>query len=135
LAVVGKPHHALPERPTVLLATQDAFFRTHVLQVLQDHGCPVVVVGTCYEALCYVLQQEFDCIIIDPEIKEMDGAETAKLIRNNYPQVPLIVASDERSFERGVQIAELGVYFRLGKPADENTTKEIVKSLIEKSIG
>ncbi len=119
---------------TVLLASQDIFFKDQILDILHEQEYPVVVVDSCYKALKYSLENNFDCIVFDPDLKEMNGAETAKLIKHFRPKTPLITVSDEQSYATGVQIAEMGVYFRLGKPVNKAIAKELVKTVQKKKI-
>ena len=116
----------------MLVASKDTFFKDQILEILHEQEYPVVVVDSCYKALKYSLENNFDCIIFDPDLKEMNGAETAKLIKHFRPKMPIIAVSDEQSYATGAQIAEMGVYFRLGKPVNEALAKELVKTVQKK---
>jgi len=120
-----------PDRLTVLLASKDTFFTEMVLGILHENGYPVVVTESCGEVLEYMLDKEFDFVIMDPDLEPLMGSDAIKIVKKLKPNTPLITVNDESSFETGIKIAETGVFFRLGKPVDEKMTKDIVK-LMEK---
>lgn len=79
--------------------------------------------------LRYLLESEFDLIILDPDIKELSGLELIPCIKKVRPDIPMIVTSDESSYETGVKIAQEGVYFRMGKLLDNEITNEVLRSV------
>ncbi|MFQ5865377.1 MAG: response regulator [bacterium] len=121
------------EKLTVLLATRDNLLKEKVLEILNEKDYPVVVVNSCRNAIQYMLDYEFDLVIFDPDLRELDGLGTIQLIKRYRPKVPIVVTSDHTSYETGVKIARVGVYFRMGKPIDEQITKELIQS-VEKKI-
>jgi DNA-binding NtrC family response regulator len=118
---------------SVLVATEDEAIQKQVLSVLKKRKYPVVVAHNCQQALEYLLDRDFDVVIFDPSIKELDGSDAIKLIKRLRPQIPLVVLADETSYESSVKIAQAGVYFRLFKPLDAEITKELMESLEERS--
>ncbi len=117
---------------SVLVATQDEQIKERVLSVLSDKHYPVVVVDNCEQALEYLLDHDFDVIIFDPAIRELEGSDAVKLIKRLRPKLPLVVLADETSYETSIKIAKAGVYFRLFKPIDEGIAKELIESLEER---
>ncbi|MFQ5825351.1 MAG: response regulator [bacterium] len=120
------------EKLSVLLATRDDPLKEKVLEILNEKDYPVIVVNSCRNAIQYMLDYEFDLVIFDPDLRELDGLGTIQLIKKYRPQIPIIVTSDHTSFETGVKIANVGVYFRMGKPIDEQITKELIQSVEKK---
>ena len=102
------------------------------MSVLNERHYPVVVVDSCEEALEYLLDHDFDVIIFDLVIRELQGYDAVKLIKRLRPKLPLVVLADETSYETSIKIAKAGVYFRLFKPVDEGIAKELIESLEEK---
>ncbi|MCG8603924.1 response regulator [bacterium] len=114
---------------SVLVATQDEAVKRQVLNVLEKKEYPVVVAHDCEQVLEYLLDRDFDVVIFDPSIKELEGSDAIKLIKRLRPQLPLVVLADESSYETSIKIAQAGVYFRLFKPLDTEITKELIASL------
>src|SRR3954469_7621200 len=88
------------DRPEKLLALE---------AVLEDLGQTIVRAYSGREALRQVLTQEFAVILLDVNMPDMDGFETAALIRQrkNSEHVPIIFItafSDEMHVARGYSI-------------------------------
>lgn len=113
----------------VLLATGDDFTKERLIEILDRKVYQVVHVDSCKKALEYLLNHDFDAVIFDPEIEALRGVDAVHVIKKISPQLPTIVFSTEESYETEVKLAELGVHFRLGKPIDENITKELFRNL------
>ncbi|MFQ5769949.1 MAG: response regulator [bacterium] len=120
------------ERLTILLATSDNYLKDKLLSVLSDKDFPVEVVNTCKEVFETLVDYNFDVVIFDPEIGKLEELDAVQLIKKIRPKTPIIVVSDETSYETGVKIAEMGVYFRMGKPINEKITKELMKNVEKK---
>ena len=117
------------EKLTVLFAGGDEYLKERVLEVLDKDRHHVVVADNCKDALEKLLDSDFDAIIFDHDLKELDSTDTMQLIKKIRPKLPLIVLSEAISYESEVKIAKLGVHFRLNKPLDEEVTKALFESL------
>ena len=117
---------------SVLVATSDGNIQTKILEVLDKKKYTTVVANNCKQTLEKILHQEFDAVILDPELNILDGSDSIELIKKMRPKIHMIVFSDDSSYETGVKIAKAGVYFRLLKPVDEQVTTELIDSLEEK---
>ena len=110
------------EKLTVLFASRDEGLKEKVLRVLDKDKHRVVVVNTCKDALESLLDSDFDAIIFDHDLKELDSTDAMQLIKRIRPDLPLIALSDAISYESEVKIAKIGVHFRLNKPLDGDIT-------------
>jgi DNA-binding NtrC family response regulator len=117
---------------SVLVATQDEDFREMLLAIAKENEYPITIADSCKDALQILLGNEFDLLVLDPNLKELTGLEIIHLIKKICPNTPMIVMSDETTFETGVTIAQAGVYFRLGKPINARITKELVESVAKR---
>jgi len=120
------------EKLTVLFASRDEYLKERVLRVLDKERHQVVIVDSCKDALENLLDSDFDAIIFDNDLKELDSADAMQLIKKIRPKSPLIVLSEAISYESEVKIAKVGVHFRLNKPLDEDVTKTLFESLGKK---
>ena len=120
------------EKLTVLFASRDEYLKERVLRVLDKERHQVVIVDSCKDALENLLDSDFDAIIFDNDLKELDSADAMQLIKKIRTKSPLIVHSEAISYESEVKIAKVGVHFRLNKPLDEDVTKTLFESLGKK---
>ena len=77
--------------------------------VLEDLGQNIVRAYSGREALRYMLQQEFAVILLDINMPDMDGFETAQFIRQrptsaHVPIIFLTAMSDEMYVSRGYSL-------------------------------
>ena len=116
---------------TVLLATSNST-KEKLIAILDKNVYQVKYSENYKKALEFLLQYEFDAIIVDPDIEELKGPDGVQIIKKINPQIPIIVVSGKKSYETDVRIAKLGVYYRLGKPMDEKITKKLLDNLVAK---
>ena len=115
------------EKLSVLLATGDYYLEESVLEILNKHSNQAVVVNCCKDAIQNLLDKNFDLVIFDLNVKELNSLDTIEIIKSFRPKIPIISISDETSYEIGQKIAKVGVYYRIGKPIDAQITKELAQ--------
>lgn len=115
----------------ILFATRDEVLKEHTLKIFAEYGHSVAVVSSCKKALEYLLDFNFDLVVFDPDLDELDGLDTLQIIKKSRPKLPLIVTTGETSYETGLKIAKSGVFFRLGKPIDEDITRKLINSVLK----
>ena len=81
------------EKLTVLFASGDEYLKERVLEVLDKDRHHVIVADNCKDALEKLLDSDFDAIIFDHDLKELDSTDTMQLIKKIRPKLPLIVLS------------------------------------------
>lgn len=120
---------AAKDKLTVLIATNDKATRKNLMAVLDESDYHAVIVDNCKDALEMLLEQEFDFTIFDPDVEPLTGSDAVEIIKKICPTLPVIVATDEKSYEDGLKIAKSGVYFRIGKPLETNFTRTLLKTM------
>lgn len=102
--------------------------------ILKDTGFRITRAQSGSEALRILLKQQFACCLLDIRMPDMDGFETAQLIRNDAElrHMPIIFvtaeASDQREVSRGY---ETGAVDFLIKPLEPTIVRSKVKVLGE----
>ncbi len=92
----------------------------------------VHVVGEAYdgaEALQIVNEQEVDVVLSDIRMEGMDGLQLAERLKDQFPNVRVIMLSGYEDFEYARQAIRLGVSDYLLKPVDIDELIEVVKKI------
>src|SRR3954470_9665808 len=111
-SVFSIPHSAfvsMPDRPSILIVDDRPDKLLALEAVLEDLGPHIVRAYSGREALRQVLQHEFAVILLDVNMPDMDGFETAALIRQrkNSESTPIIFITafgDEMHAARGYSL-------------------------------
>lgn len=84
------------------------------------------------DAVKRMLEQEFDLILLDVRVPDMDGAELLRYIRENY-LVPVVLMTGGKVLETATKFAELGCDDFITKPVLPLLVKEIVHNMTERT--
>ena len=81
-----------PERPAkVLVAEDDATVREFVVRALRQQGYEVAAVGDGLEALDVLGAEQFDLLLADIVMPELDGIALALKVTKDYPDLPILL--------------------------------------------
>jgi signal transduction histidine kinase/CheY-like chemotaxis protein len=112
-----------------ILLTEDNLLNQQVAcDMLEDAGALVTVASNGAEALELLHQKDFDCVLMDIQMPEMDGLEAVKRIRADLAlcALPVIaLTANARSEEREHYIAS-GMNDVISKPIDSTRLFEIL---------
>lgn len=100
----------------VLILDDDEGIRLVTERVLTAYGCAVEAAENAREALQILLRQDFDVVVVDLRMQEMDGITFIHEARNIWPWLGFIIMTgfaDDTSMARA---AELGITRLLQKP-------------------
>lgn len=79
--------------------------------------------------------KDMDLMILDLYLEDIYGAEIIKTVKNNYPQLPIIILSSENKQEKILECIDLGVEDYILKPIDkDNFIRRINKVLNNNNI-
>ena len=84
------------------------------------------------EALRVLEEQDFDLIMLDLKMPEMDGLETLKRIREKY-RMPVVLMTSDKTLDTSVEFAKLGCDDYITKPFLPILIKEVVHNMTERT--
>jgi PAS domain S-box-containing protein len=108
-----------PTQATILLAEDNATSQRVVAQALHSAGYSVDIAGNGYEALNLINVREYDLILMDIHMPEMDGLTTTRHIRalpNGKAQIPIIALTASVMPEEQQEYFAAGVNAVWSKP-------------------
>jgi DNA-binding NtrC family response regulator len=100
----------------VLIADDEQTIRETISTILQDEGYETEMVANGKEALEVLNQKNFDLLITDLRMPEIDGMELVKNSMKICPQTSVIIITAYASVESAIEALRLGAYDYIIKP-------------------
>ncbi|GJL62187.1 MAG: sigma-54-dependent Fis family transcriptional regulator [Nitrospirales bacterium] len=98
--------------------------------ILEDEGYQISVAKSGTEVLKMVRSEPPDLIILDIWMPEIDGLETLKRLRQQFPSLLVIMMSGHGSIETAIKATKLGAYDYLEKPLDLEKVTILVRNAL-----
>jgi DNA-binding NtrC family response regulator len=111
----------------VLLVDDEQDFMDVLAERMQDRGMEVTTTTSPVTAVDMVAEGNYDAIILDLMMPEMDGMETLSLLRERNPDLQIILLTGHATIEKGIEAMKLGAMDFLEKPIDIRTLNEKIK--------
>jgi len=108
----------MERKRTVILASPDAEVVRTVRPLLEEMGYSCITLDKGSRVVLEMLARSVQLIILDLDLDGMSGMEIIPIIKELRPRVPLVILSEDDSFETGKEIAKFGVWYFLIKPVD-----------------
>jgi two-component system response regulator HydG len=96
-----------------------------------SHRYDVYDFGSVKEALPAVDRAEFDCVITDLRMPEIDGLQGLKRFQEKLPELPVIIVTAFATVETAVEAMKAGAFDYLKKPFEPEELEVIVERAVE----
>jgi len=104
------------EGSRILLVEDEESLAVGLEYNLLEEGFFVIIAPDGRQALEYINSKKFDLVILDIMIPYMDGFQVAKIIRDNDPQMPILMLTARTAAEDRIRGLEIGADDYLTKP-------------------
>ena len=93
----------------------------------------IVEVASGFEALRHLPREQFDLIVTDINMPDINGLELVSFVKNNaaYREIPLVIVSTEGSERDRDKGMGLGADAYLVKPFEPEALRDIARRLLE----
>ncbi len=119
----------------VLLVDDETDFLDVMSERMKTRGIDVSTSTSAKEALKLAQDQNFDAVVLDLMMPEMDGIEALTALKEKHPELQIILLTGHGSVEKGVEAMKLGAMDFLEKPIDMNSlTEKIHQARAQKMI-
>src|SRR3990167_654848 len=115
----------------ILIVDDDKNIRKSLGETLKDEGFVVSVVDSGASSLKFMENENVDVVLLDIWMKEIDGIETLKSIKERFPDVPVIMMSGHGTVETAVRATKLGAFDFLEKPLSLEKLLVQINNLLE----
>ncbi len=100
--------------------------------ILVEQGYRVEVCGTGREGLDIALEDDFDLLLLDMKLPDIDGIDILRAIRNERPHTYVIVMTGYSTVKNAVDAMKLGAFDYLAKPFEDDELILAVGKALEK---
>ncbi len=101
---------------TILVIDDEQSIRQSLKGILQDEGYRPLFAESGEDGLSLLREESPDLILLDIWLPGMDGLETLRLIREDFPEQLVIMMSGHGTIETAVKATKLGAYDFIEKP-------------------
>lgn len=119
----------------ILIVDDERDIRELVSDILEDEGFTTRLAGTSDECMAQVVKEQPALMILDIWLKDssMDGIDILKVIKKDYPDVPVVIISGHGNVEIAVAAIKQGAYDFIEKPFNIDQLLVVIRRAMETS--
>ena len=117
--------------PDILVMEDEATVAKGLEMVLSEEGYRVALAATGHEAIDTFVRKEFDLLVADLRLPDMNGMDVIKMVKEKWPRTEVVVITGYASVNSAVASMQLGAYDYLPKPFTEEQIKESIHSALK----
>jgi two-component system NtrC family sensor kinase len=118
-----------PVRPKLLIVDDEVAFLRSTARIFEKRGYEVDVAASGEEALSKLGGQTFDVVVLDVKMPGIDGMETLKIIKDQHPDMEVILLTGHASTRNGVDGIKFGAFDYLAKPLEiEHLIRKVMQA-------
>ena len=102
----------------VLLVDDEGEFLDTLVKRIQKRKVNATGVNSGEEALAFLEKNPVDVVVLDVRMPGMDGIETLRALKRQYPLTEVIMLTGHASLEVAIEGMELGAFDYLMKPVE-----------------
>jgi DNA-binding NtrC family response regulator len=106
------------DRFNVLLVDDEGEFLDTLVKRIQKRNVNAAGVNSGEDALAYLSRNPVDVVVLDVRMPGMDGIETLRALKRQYPLTEVIMLTGHASLEVAIEGMELGAFDYLMKPVE-----------------
>jgi DNA-binding NtrC family response regulator len=117
--------------PTILVVDDEASIRRTLREILEYEDFEVEEAVDGEEALAAIQEHQYDLVLLDVKMPEVDGMEVLEEIANSAADLPVVMISGHGTIETAVEATKLGAYDFIEKPPDLNRLLVTVRNALD----
>ena len=121
----------LAENATIMVVEDEIGARATLCGILEDTGYHLIGLGSGGGALEAIRASEFDVIITDIRLPDIDGMEILELAKEMNPDAAVIMMTGYASVETAVDAVNQGAYAYFVKPVNPDEIKTAISNALK----
>ncbi len=122
----------MERRLNILVVDDEQIVLDSVKKLLRKDNYEVLTVLDALSAVEMIKENGVDIILTDLMMPEMDGLELMQAVRENYPNLPIIMITGYATINTALQAMQLGAFDYVAKPFSKAEIKGVVKRAAER---
>jgi DNA-binding NtrC family response regulator len=118
----------------LLIVDDEERFLTTTTRLMEKRGISTKSASNGAEALRIIDESPVDVVILDVKMPGMDGVETLKRIKRNYPLIEVIMLTGHGSVDSAVKGLRMGAFDYVMKPCDIPELLEKIEDAYTKKL-
>lgn len=116
----------------ILIVDDETIARENLTHILQKEGYITADAPNGRNALEKLEKEEFDLVLTDLKMDQMDGLELLERVKSDYPDTEVIIITGYATVSSAVDAMQRGAYHYIAKPFNFNELRILVKRALEK---
>ena len=119
----------------VLIVDDEDDFRETIVKRLNARKIQAMGANSGIKALEVLKDNDFDVMVLDVKMPDMDGIETLRHVKKMKPEIEVIMLAGHASVEFGLKGMQLGAFDYVMKPAPLNELLDTIGQAYNKKRG
>ena len=119
------------DRHTILLVDDDKEFRKAMKKMFENSGYTAVIAADGNEALDALSKEDFDLVISDLRMPNLNGIELMEELQRRGLEIPIVFLTAFGEVESYMDLMNLGAFEYLNKPVKSKEILEVVRRATE----
>lgn len=118
---------------SILVIDDDASIRRSIKEILEHEEYEVTVAENAIVGLKLFEEEEFNMVMCDIKMPEIDGVEALQRMQKTKPDIPVVMISGHGNIQTAVETIRLGAFNFIEKPMDLNNMLITIRNALDKS--
>ena len=120
----------MPKKKKILVVDDETAIQESLQGILESQGYAVEVTNSGYQCLSKIKENEYNLLILDLKIPDIDGFEILKKVSDSRPDLNIIIITGFGNLEVAKDVLTHGAAYYFDKPIDLNRFIDRVNRLL-----
>lgn len=120
-------------QPSILVVDDELLIRDILYDFFQQQGWDISIAEDGKKAIEILRKKKVDLLLTDLKMPDVDGMALTGMVKDNYPELPVIIMTGYPSVDSAVEALRYKVEDYIIKPFNINKLYKLIKSKVEDS--